>query len=183
MKLMKGFQVFLGFFLIFIGFMLSTGQLENPTGQIYETYQSMLVSGTSVASHPTLKWMALFFGIGILIVFGFTMFLGFRKGGKKLNHKLIQHLCVGMGLYIASFIVMTVVYWQYHDGTNLDYFLGVPAPTAWMLFGLGLAPLYFTVIYIVKFNDWVISPKELDEFHDILRKRKLREKENAYNRS
>lgn len=183
MKLMKGFLVFLGLFLVCIGFMLGTGQLENPTGQIYETYQSMLVSGTSVASHPILKWMALFFGIGILIVFSFIMFLGFRKGGRKLNPQLKQSLLAGMGLYIACFIIMTIVYWQYHDGTNLEYFMGVPSPTAWMLFGLGLAPLYFTTIYIIKFNDWVISPEELDEFHDIVRKRRLREKENANKRS
>ncbi|MCH2084843.1 MAG: hypothetical protein MK226_20825 [Saprospiraceae bacterium] len=179
MKLMKGFMVFLGLFLVFIGFMLGIGPLENPTGQQYEVYQSMLVSGTSVASHPILKWMALFFGVGILIVFGVFMSLGFRKAEKKLNAKLKQHLFVGMGLYIASFIVMTMVYWQYHNGDNFGYFLGVPSPTAWMLFGLGLTPLYFTIIYIIKFNDWIISPEELDEFQEIVRKRKQREEEST----
>ena len=47
-------------------------------------------------------------------------------------------------------------------------FLGLPLPTAVMLYAVGLFPLILSVLYILNFDDWVISEKSFKEFQSFL---------------
>lgn len=143
------------------------------TGMLHPTYSTMLKSGTSVAAVPLSKWLAFFFGIGVLGTFSFLLVIGAKKASAVKNRKINRSLLLGIGIYLAMYGWMMLSYWSYEPGDG--FFLGFPLPTAWMLIGMGLMPLFFTVLYIVNFNNWVISPEEIATFQQIVAARRKRE--------
>ena len=46
---------------------------------------------------------------------------------------------------------------------------GLPGATAWMLYGLWLAPLVFVVVYVAGFERWVYGPEEAKRFEALVR--------------
>ena len=66
-------------------------------------------------------------------------------------------------------------WWDYTTTNSMDYFLGLPKPTAWM-FALMLIPLFISSCYIYKFQDWVYTKEDEARFQDILAKSKNKNK-------
>ena len=99
------------------------------------------------------------------------MAVGYRK--KTLPARLRYWLGAGFAGYLLVYTGMVVSYWQYIEGqTETSYFLGLPAPTAWMLFGVWLFPFFFMVLYIRNFDRWVITPEEMDRFRRLVEENK-----------
>ena len=170
---MKLFQIF---FAVLMGFLVLIIALwfvlppEGATGYQHETYEKMRKGGESLSSLPATKWLAFLFGLFVLTVFGLCLAIGYRKNGRLKEVR--PWLWAGMIGYIAVYTLMVVSYWKYIGGGDSSYFGGVPAPTAWMLYGVWFFPLFFTVIYIWKFDDWVVTPQDLERFHQLVEENK-----------
>lgn len=167
------FFIFLIGFLSLIGLMWIFPVPAAATGMLHPTYSTMLKSGTSVSAVPVSKWLAFFFGIGVLGTFSFLLVIGAQKSSAIINRQINRSLLVGIVVYFAMYGLMMLAYWNYEPGG--DFFLGFPLPTAWMLLGLGLMPLFFSALYIIKFDTWVISQEEINRFHEIVAARRKRE--------
>ncbi|MFP6620325.1 MAG: hypothetical protein VB877_13335 [Pirellulaceae bacterium] len=50
-------------------------------------------------------------------------------------------------------------------------FLGLPVPTAFMIYGLGLAPLFFVIFYVVQFDSCVLQAERYEKFNQVLAER------------
>ncbi len=162
------FKLFLGLLiglLLLIVVLYFSPSPQAVTGVAHESFSTMLHSGESVATAPFVKWIAFFFGLCILSIFVVSIMIGYRKY-EKLG-KVKPWLIGGSIAYLLVFSMMVFSYWHYVEEGSAAYFLGFPAPTAWMLYAVWLFPLFFSFIYIFKFNDWVISPEERKRFEEI----------------
>ena len=140
---------------------------EAVTGMEHPGFSSMRKGGISLFSEAPTRWLSYFFGLFVIGVFGLSMAVGYRKKSGPANVK--YWLWAGYAAYALIYTGMVVSYWRYIGGqSDTIYFLGVPAPTAWMLFGIWLFPFFFTVLYIYFFDRWVITPEELARFRELV---------------
>lgn len=145
--------------------------LSDATGTVHPDYPSMLHSGTSVTSTSTTKWIVTLYGAAIICMFTSVIFIATRKKDSSHQSKLWLRVAIGGVLYLVVYGLMVRSAAAYSATGVADYFLGFPAPTAWMLFGMWTIPLFFTFFYVFRFDDWVISPEEEEKFNAIIAKR------------
>ena len=94
--------------------------------------------------------------------------VGARKKDVVLRRKIYRILIpVGIG-YILIFFLLLRSYWQYVEVSEPSHFLGFPAPTAWMVYGIYFFPFIFTALYVLNFNSWVLTEEELVRFHKLV---------------
>lgn len=160
---------------ILMGLMLYIEPLPNAVGSIDSMYNSLLVSGAPITQNSTLKWVAWLFGICILSIFLVCVYIGAYNRNIQLNKTIIKSLSIGAALYIMVYILMVNSWWSYTDINSFDYFLGLPKPTAWMMFGLLFCPFFLSYFYIFKFDDWIYNPEDDAKFQEILKNRKSKE--------
>ena len=86
--------------------------------------------------------------------------------------KIFTAFALGMVAYFAVYLLLLLSYGNYQRGESSSFFGGLPAPSAWMMYGIWFIPLLISGIYMFKFNDWVLSPAEYEAFQEIVRRRK-----------
>lgn len=150
--------------------------VERATGILHPEYKTMLKSGNSVVQSTTVKWMAYLFGLAIFGIFALCALIGAHKKEAAKRKKINRILILGFTLCTIIFSLMVFSYWNYDPSANARYFWGVPVPTAWMLYPLWFSPVIITLIFILRFDDFVINDEELVEFNRIVRARREREK-------
>ena len=165
------FACLIAFFAILLAIIFST-PLAQATGMADTEFATLNRSGTSVATEPTIKWLAYFMGLGIISIFCLCVFLGARKKQAALRKTIYQILGVGTLMYMAVYTMMVRSWWDYVATNSMDYFMGLPKPTAWMMFGLMFLPLFMSFLYIFKFNDWIIRSEEMEAFNKMVARRK-----------
>jgi len=171
---------------IFFGFLLAFGLLivalwtsdvpQNATGFTDADYKTLLHSGQTVASTSTSKWLAYFFGIGIIGIFGFVLFMGGRKKEVGIRKQVYRVLAIGLTLYLLVYSAMVTSWWNYVETNSMEYFMGLPKPTAWMVFGMLLIPFFISYFYITKFEDWFYTEADEKRFAEIMANKKRRNK-------
>lgn len=169
---------------LFFGFLLAFGLLivalwmsdvpENATGITDTTYATLNHSGATVATNPTVKWLAYLFGMGIISIFGFMVFIGGRKKEAIVRKKMYRVLTVGIGSLLVGFTMLTQSWWNYVETNSMDYFMGLPKPTAWMVFGIMLIPTIITFFYATKFEEWIYTAEDEKRFAEIMANRQER---------
>lgn len=167
---------------LFFGFLLTFGLLivalwisdvpANATGGTDTTYSTLNHSGVTVASNPTVKWLAYLFGMGIISIFGFMIFIGGRKKEVVIRKKLYRVLAIGIAALLFGFTMLTQSWWNYVETNSMDYFMGLPKPTAWMLFGMMLIPTIITFFYTTKFEEWIYTAEDEERFAEIMANRR-----------
>ncbi|MEM6963818.1 MAG: hypothetical protein AAF573_03565 [Bacteroidota bacterium] len=173
-------NTFWAFFILLIGFLALILTLriipapENATGTVHPKFDTMLHGGTSVAADPTVKWLAYLFGLFVISVFAFVLFLGATKKDANLNTKIRRVFTFGFLAYTFVYTLMVFAYWKNYPSPSDDFILGFPKPTAWMMYGMWFTPLIFTFVYIFKFKDWILTPEEEARFHEIVKARSKR---------
>ena len=48
------------------------------------------------------------------------------------------------------------------------FLLGFPLPTAVMLYGIWGVPLIFVLFFVIRFDQWILKPEELERFETLL---------------
>lgn len=144
---------------------------ENATGTTDATFRTLQRSGSTVATHPTTKWAAYGFGVCIISIFCLFLFVGGRKQQPNLRQKMYRVLSIGWGLYLLVLSLMVFSWWDYAVTNSTNYFLGLPKPTAWMVFGLLAAPSFIAFFYINQFEKWVYTPEDEQQFREIMERR------------
>jgi len=71
---------------------------------------------------------------------------------------------------------MVTSWWNYVETNSMEYFMGLPKPTAWMVFGMLLIPFFISYFYITKFEDWIYTEEDEKRFIEIMANRKTRNK-------
>lgn len=173
-KTIKLFFGFLGLFGLLIIALWTSEVPQNVTGLTDTTFPTLNRSGDTVATNPTVKWLSYLFGIGIIGIFGFMVFIGGRKKDEAVRKKIYRVLAIGITAFLLVYTMMVQSWWHYVETNNMDYFLGLPKPTAWMLFGMMLIPLIITFFYTTRFEEWIYTAEDEVKFLEIMENRKRR---------
>ena len=147
-----------------------TPEVVGATGAPHPEFKGMFVSPANIDLEPHTRWLGYLFGLGIIALFGIMLFIGNRKGGKVTS--IGKWLTIGLVLYILVYTLMVISHWSYAAENGGPFFLFMPAPTAWMIFGAWFVPLVITFAYVFKFEDAVISDEEIESFHQYLKEQK-----------
>ena len=158
------------FCVIIIALWISTPP-EAATGLTDTTYPTLQKSGQTVVTSSIVKWLSYLYGIGIIGLFSFGVFMGANKTNSTIKSKIYRALSVGVLLYFLVYTAMVFSWWDYTATNSMDYFLGLPKPTAWM-FALMLIPIVISSVYSYQFDHWIYTKEDEQKFKAILAKRK-----------
>ena len=138
-------------------------EVPNSHGLDHPEIGDMKQGGPGAERHARIGWPAWAFGSLQIVFFVTCLALGLKdlqRSGKWL--------IVGGLIYLAVFTWMVVADRHYALSSSSSLYWSFPAPTAVMLFGLCTTPLFFVILYIVKFDRWILRPADLKAFRDSL---------------
>lgn len=159
------FAVLLGLLLIIIALWVLP-EVPIATGQVHPEYQTMLKSGNVITNQESTKWLAYFFGLLILILFVLSIFIGARR--KRDTGNLVYWLLGGSLVYLITYHFSVMAYWKYAEAGSTNYFLGLPIPTAWAIYGLWSVPILMTLTYVLGFDQWILDKKDMQDFENLI---------------
>ena len=170
------FAVLLAMCLV-VGIALSIDEVPRGHGAEHPTYPSMQQAPPGAERHAKVLWFGYAFGVLQIVLYVACIALALRRGG-RLGRRAIP-LLVGGAIYLATFTAMVVAYRQYALTGEADLFLGFPAPTAWMLFGVWPVPLWFLFLYVLSYDRWIFTPDDMKRFRQIVDDRRRRGEDAA----
>ncbi len=143
--------------------------IPQATSQLHPDYGTLLKSGNPVTEQSSVKWLAYFFGLLILFIFVSTIFIGARR--KRSTGNLQYWLLGGSLIYAITYHFSIMAYWRYTDATQTEYFGGLPIPTAWAIYGIWSVPIIMTLVYVLRFDAWILDGRDLEEFDVLVERR------------
>lgn len=149
---------------------LTVPEVADGHGAPHRTFaRSMQHGGPGLERHERVMELGWMFGMLQIVFFVCCLALGTRSAG---GHR--RALLAGGVIYGMAFTLMMISYRQYAESGSAGLFLGFPAPTAWMFFALWPAPVFFLVLYVVRFDRWILTSKDMDRFREIVAARRQR---------
>ena len=151
-------------------------EIPGSHGLPHPAYEDMSIGGES-HRHDQVIWLGT--ALGMLQI---TLFVSMLCLAIKLDRKQGAWMAFGAIMMLTVFIAMVFSYRSLLDaGTlaNPPIFLGLPVPTAWMIYGLGLIPLFFVVFYVVQFDSCVLRAERYEKFQQILAEFQRREEDHS----
>ncbi len=158
-----------------IGLSLVTTEVQPSHGFAHPDFpNTMQQGGPGSERHQNVRWIGMVFGVLEAAFFVGCLLLGVKKQKRTVGIFLF------LGSLYAATIVLTVVTDHYYaNGTMREIILGFPVPTALMVYGIGGMPLAFVLFYVVRFDDCIISPEDLQKFERLVQKTANREESDA----
>ncbi len=148
---------------------------ETPqaTGIPHPEFKGMFVAPNNIDQAPHTRWLGYLYGITIILLFGTFLIIGNRKKGKVTS--IGKWIGVAIVIYLIVFTLMVVSHWSYSDNDGGPFALMMPAPTAWMIYGVWFVPLIITIAYIFKFEEAIISDLEIEDFHKFIKENETKD--------
>ena len=141
--------------------------IEGLTGVAHPEFPGMKVSPKNTDLYFHTRWLGYSFAMGIIWLFVSILIIGSRKNGQTTG--MSKSIGVFGVFYSIVFSLMIFSNWTYVNETSTTFVGQMPKPTAWMIYVVWLSPLFLTLLYVFKFEDWVISPKEENELEEYLK--------------
>ena len=153
-----------------LGYVLTIEEMGAGHGVTHPRFSTMEVGGSGLERHAPILWWGWALGLLEICLFIGLLALGMRH--RQVLGKRKWPLLLGGLLYGTVFTLLILSYQSYANSPFQPLFLSMPAPTAWMLYGLFGIPLYFHVLYVVSFDRWVLTPEDLERFHRLVAERR-----------
>lgn len=142
----------------------------NASGVGHPDYSTMLVGGDPERHLGTL-WLGWLTALLQAALFVGLLVLGIRRGARPVPGRRV--FLLGLAIYLAVFSLLFLSYRRFmaspQDAVD-EVFWSFPAPTAWMLYGVWIAPIVFVGLYMVLFEDWIYGGAEEKKFRELLAK-------------
>ncbi|MDX1383655.1 MAG: hypothetical protein R3190_08430 [Thermoanaerobaculia bacterium] len=145
-----------GYLLLFVE------ETEIGHGFAHPDYPTMLRGGDGAARHdPVLVggWL-----LGTLQIAFMVTILAFGAGQRGRMGVEEWVLVVGGIVFALCFLFTVTTYVHYARAGGGELALSFPIPSAWMLYGIWGAPVIFIVLYMVRFESWILSDEALESF-------------------
>lgn len=160
------FAILIGMCLL-LGYAFVTEEPDEASGFQHPDYASMHRGGDGVERHAPIFWMG--WMLGVLQIVFFVTLLAFGARKTRSFPLETRALVAGALVYIGFFSWMMISYSGFAADPGEELVLAFPAPTALMLYGVGFAPLFFIVLYLWRFEPWIIDDEELEGFLERVR--------------
>jgi len=148
------------------GVVLSLWFVPEPAasrGVDHPDLSTMQQGGSTERHRPVLVHGWLYGALSIALFVGLIA-LGLRRRG-RLPRGGAAALVAGFVLVLFVFTLLLLSYAGYAaPGAERPLFGSFPVPTAWMLYGIWTLPAVFCLLYMAKFDQWVMSDRDVEEF-------------------
>ncbi len=140
------------------------------TGLQHPEFTTMQVGGDPARHDTTLMLGWLFAVLQVLFFAGLlALAIGRRLRTPDGKPNGWGALAFGTGALLAAFAAMVTTYIRFMEtGADSRLFLSFPVPTAWMLYAVWTAPLIFIVLFVVKFDSWILTPEDRQRFDELV---------------
>ena len=153
--------------LIIVSLLFTSSETSFLQESVHPQFSTMMHSGDPSLATGVVQWSQFFLGCGVIMIFGLCLMISVRKSDRSQTRRFRSLTTIGIFIYIIIYTM--VVYLDRIDHMQpLQVLWAFPRASAWMLFPLSLIPIVFTLMYVFGFNQWIISPKEEQAFHEIL---------------
>jgi|GEM_PF-1450665 hypothetical protein len=152
--------------LLLFGIACLVPEPELGHGASHDTIDGPMLKGGDGSRHLDIYWIGVCLALVEVLLFVTLLSFGLRPVPGKL-----PRLAAAGVVFAATMIAMLATYWNSipaSSGEPPSIVLGLPVPTAWMIYGLGLVPLIFAFFYISKFDSWVLSPEDEQRLADLV---------------
>ena len=139
------------------------GDVPGAAGGPHSDVPQMQHGGPSADRTGPLLAVGTLFGAAQIVFFGICFALGMRR--RDGLSALRKPLLVGIALYLCLWMAVVLSYASYAtDPASAGRWLGLPIPTAILLFGFWPFPVYFVGLYLRFFERNVMDDAALDAF-------------------
>ena len=140
-----------------------------PAGSAHPDYPTMLQGGNGAERFAPVAMPALLFALLSVTLFVGMLALGIGDGERLKRAR--WHLLVPFVLFLLMFVMLFRSYGSYaEDPGATQLFLGFPAPSAWMLYGVWTVPFVFALLYVVRFKELIYSDEDEARFKALVEK-------------
>ena len=143
-----------------------SGAIYLGHGFTHDEFPSMDQGGSGAERHERLFWPALAFGVLTLILMAALMDFGASRSEKLSS--LVLPIAIGGVLWALIFSMIMFSYRNYMSEDSPGFFLALPTPTAWFVYGFWPFQLIFVAIYVVAFKRSFITDEDIERFQAIL---------------
>ncbi|MEO1974211.1 MAG: hypothetical protein ABGX07_21795 [Pirellulaceae bacterium] len=136
--------------------------------------RTMLQGGSGSERHASVRWLGLSLGLLQVSFFVGCLLLGIRGLAGRTRVVIVCGT-----LYAAAFAMMVIVDHFYAMGSARAIVMGFPLPTAIMMYGVGGAPLAFVLLYVLNFDQWILTPDDFEKFEKLVRSKREQSEADA----
>ena len=142
---------------LLLGIALMIPEVPGGHGVPHPDFPSMLQGG-DVSRHDSTLWLG--WTMGVVEIAFFVGLLAMGTRGRGTFPFEARFMVIGLIAFIAVFSAMVFTY----AAEINPIVLGFPLPTALMFYGVGGVPVIFILLYMIRFDPWVLTDDQLDDF-------------------
>lgn len=147
--------------------------MGGSAGYDHPTIAQLSVGGPGDVRHGPIFVIGWLYGALIITFFVCAMALGASKAG-RLSPGIRNTFVAGYVIYLFIYTMMFRSYHAYMEAGGGDQFLALPIPTAWMIYGLWAAPMFFIAVYVLIFDRWTYTDADRAKFAELMEERRRR---------
>ena len=140
--------------------------LPSPGADIHPEQKQMHVAGRSAEYDADMTGLGAITGVLMITVFVLALLLG--AGHNGADRHSVQIVAVCCSLPVGTFVMMTMSCHDYVHDPSPHLAVGLPVPSAWMIFGVWLTPLSFLAVYTAGFRRWVMTTEDRERLQALL---------------
>ena len=163
--------VFLALAVISLGILLD-GEVREPDVE-HPSFPSMRHADDSSASGVGF-FLAWCFGTVSMMSFVALMAFGMPRtaGARRATRWWFGG---GLAAYLGAWVWLALAYLAGFDDSSPTLYLGLPAPSAVMIYVLFPVSILFNLLFVCGFRGWVLSPQDEADYERLLSARRARE--------
>lgn len=144
-------------------------------GTAHAEFKTMKIGGSGEARHGRILWLG--WAFGLLQICFFIGLLALSSERRDGSQSMLRSLGAGLLLYSGVFTVLIVSYSQFMVEDSPDLVMGLPRPTAWMIYGLWTVPVWFLILYIKAFKQSIWTEDDQTRFERIIEEKRRETRE------
>ena len=149
-----------------------TAPSVRPDARPHAVHTSIEVSDRG--SQETL-WLGYAMGLAILAVMTAVVLMGVGKNGRI--GVLGKWLAAGFVCLGLIFTCLVASHGSYVAGNQGSFFGGLPAPTAWMIYGVWLFPILMILACSYNFDRWYFTEEDQRSIEELMRSTRTSEED------
>ena len=146
-------------------------------GLDHPQFESMEIGGPGAERHEHILWLGWVLAMLEILFFVCCLAFGARRNGRV--GPIAKPLAFGAVVYMIVFTMMILAYRGFMNADEYPFFLSLPVPTAWMLYGVWVWPAFFILLYIITYGRYIWTDEDQVRFDEILEQRRRHEQESA----
>ena len=145
-------------------------EVPSQRGLAHPEFPTMALGGAPEARHGSVLWLGWAFGAIAIAIFQTLIDWSLRRDGGAGRPEARRAFFAGGLVLQGVFLALVLSYRGFmEDPLGRGLVLGFPAPTAWMMYGIWGVPLILVALYVWRFDSWIWSAGDEEEFHRLVK--------------